>query len=158
MRAASELSSTPRRSGRHVAGADGASATDEDSMERAMHRTASRNLDFDGTSSCKSFLSFDKAKMSSNIASLGISLGKNDSVVYFSVKALKQMEFDRLTVAPRTLHLVNDSIEVDFEDTMRDTMLCELVASVRKNKSNSGSKKGRPKKKTKVSKRNKVSP
>ena len=93
------------------------------------------------------------------------------------------MEFDRLTVAPRTLltadplvsdeedeesdanhegrllsHLVNDSIEVDFEDTMRDTMLYELVASVRKNKSNSGSKKDRPKKKSKASKRNKVSP
>ena len=129
-------------------GADGASATDEDSMQRAMCRTASLNLDFDGTSSCKSFLSFDKAKMSSNIASLGISLGKNDTVVDFSVKALKQMEVDRFTVAPKTLltvdplvsdeedeesdanpggrllsHIVNDTTEVDFEDTMRDTML-----------------------------------
>ncbi|XP_037459578.1 uncharacterized protein LOC119330565 [Triticum dicoccoides] len=51
MRVASEFTtSPPRRSGRHVVGADGASATDEDSMQRAMRRTASRNLDFDGNS------------------------------------------------------------------------------------------------------------
>ena len=75
------------------------------------------------------------------------------------------MEFDRLTVAPKShilvdplasdeedeeldanhegrllSHLVKDATEVDLEDTRRDTMLCELVASVRKNKSNSGKK------------------
>ncbi|XP_044373851.1 uncharacterized protein [Triticum aestivum] len=39
-----------RRSGRHLVNADGASASDEDSMRKAMRRTASQNLDFDGYS------------------------------------------------------------------------------------------------------------
>jgi hypothetical protein len=180
-----EVEATPtplRRSGRHSVSADGASATDEDSMMKAMRRTASRNLDFEGTSTRKSFLSFDNAKVSSNIASLGISLGRNDKAVDFSVKALKQVEFDRLTVAPKSSlfmdplvsdeeeeesdvnhegkllsHLIKDTSEVDLEDTARDTMLCELVASVRKNKSNSANKKGRPSKKAKTSKQKKGS-
>ena len=50
-------------------------------------------------------------------------------------------------------HLVKDTTEVDLDDTVRDITLCELVASVRKNKSNSAKKRGRPSKKTKVSKR-----
>ena len=54
-------------------------------------------------------------------------------------------------------HLIKDTTEVDLEDIARDTMLCELVASVRKNKSNSGNKKGRPAKKAKVSKHKKGS-
>ena len=49
-------------------------------------------------------------------------------------------------------HLVNDTTEVDFDDTVRDTTLCELIASVRKNKSTSGKKRGRSSKKAKVSK------
>ena len=101
-------------------------------------------------------------------------------MVDFSVKALKQVEFDRLTVAPKSpmfvdpvmsdeedeeadanhegkllSHLVKDTTEVDLDDTERDTMLDELVASVRKNKSNSAKKKGRPHKKAKVSKQKK---
>ena len=39
-------------------------------------------------------------------------------------------------------HLVKDTTEVDLEDTVRDNMLCELVASVRKNKSTSEKKRG----------------
>ena len=54
-------------------------------------------------------------------------------------------------------HLVKDATEVDLDDTTRNTMLCELVASVRKNKSNSGTKKGQPKKKAKVYKQKKSS-
>ena len=120
--------------------------------------------------------SFDNSKVSSNITRLGVSLGRNENEIDFSVKALKQVEFDRLTVAPKSRilvdplvsdeedeesdanhegrllsHLVQDATEVDLEDTMRDTMLCELVASVRKNKSSSGKKKGRSNKKAKVS-------
>jgi hypothetical protein len=162
--AAADSDTTPlRRSGRHQVSVDGTSATDEDSMMKAMRRTATRNLDFEGTSARKSFLSFDKAKVSSNITSLGISLGRNEKTVDFSVRALKQVEFDRLTVAPRSPMLVDpyvsdeededaDATEVDLDDTVRDTLLCELVASVRKNKSNSANKKGRPTKKAKASK------
>ena len=48
-------------------------------------------------------------------------------------------------------HLVKDTTEVDLDDIVRDTMLCELVASVRKNKSNSAKKRGRPSKRAKAS-------
>ena len=87
------------------------------------------------------------------------------------------MEFDRLTVAPKfssfvdplvsdeededadanhegklLSHLVKYMTEVDLDDTVRDTMLCELDATERKNKTNSGKKRGRSSKKAKVSK------
>jgi hypothetical protein len=176
--AANDSTPSPlRRSGRHSIGADGTTSTDEDSLTRAMRRAATRNLDYEGTSSRKSFLSFDNSRVSANIASLGVSLGRNEKEVQVSVKALKQMEFDRLTVAPRLStysdslvsdeededanadhdgkllsHLVNDKTEVDLEDTVRDTMLCELVASVRKNKSSSAKKRGRPSKRANVPK------
>jgi len=124
-------------------------------MVKAMRRTAVRKLDLEGTPSRKSFMSFDKSKVSSNITRLGVSLGRNEKEVDFSVKALKQVEFDRFTVAPRLSsfvdplvsdeededadanhegkllsHLVKDMTEVDLDDTVRDTTLCELVASV----------------------------
>ena len=166
-----------RRSRRHYVGTDGSAATDEDSMVKAMRRTTACNLDFEGTPCRKSFMSFDKSKVSSNITRLGVSLGRNEKEIDFSVRALKQVEFDRLTVAPKfssfvdplvsdeededadanhegklLSHLVKDTTEVDLDDTVRDTTLCELVASVRKNKSNSGKKRGRSSKKAKVSK------
>ena len=87
------------------------------------------------------------------------------------------MEFDRPTVAPKLSsfvdplvsdeededvdandegkllsHLVKDTTEVDLDDTVCDTTLFELVASVRKNKSNSAKKRGRSSKKLNVSK------
>lgn len=68
------------------------------------------------------------------------------------------MEIDRFTVAPKfsyfsdplvlndedanvehdgmiLSHLVNETMEVDLGDTARDTMLCELIVLVRKNRS-----------------------
>ena len=39
-----------RHSGCHSVGVDGTTATDEDSLAKAMHRTAARNLDFKGYS------------------------------------------------------------------------------------------------------------
>ena len=70
----SEADVTPsllRHSGRQQVGADGSAATDEDSMVKAMRSNATRNLDFGGTPSCKSFMSFDNSKVSSNITRLG---------------------------------------------------------------------------------------
>ena len=58
-------------------------------MVKAMRRTAARNLDFEGTPSRKSFMSFDNSKVSSNITRLGVSLGCNENEIDFSVKALK---------------------------------------------------------------------
>ena len=67
-----------RRSGRHAIGADGTTATNEDSLVKAMRRVAARNLNFEGTSSRQSFFSFDNSKVSSNITSLGVSLGRSE--------------------------------------------------------------------------------
>jgi hypothetical protein len=50
--------------------ADGGTVTDEDTMQKAMHRKAAKNLDFDGMISShksKSFLSFSSSVISSKL-------------------------------------------------------------------------------------------
>ncbi|KAE8782436.1 hypothetical protein D1007_44100 [Hordeum vulgare] len=85
-----------RLSGRHSVGVDGAAATYEDSLTKVMRRMASRNLNFEGTRSHKSFPSFDNSKVSSNIASLGVSLGRNEKegtpaiVKYLTIRDLSK--------------------------------------------------------------------
>jgi len=118
-----------------------------------------------------------KYKITTLLLPLGNISNSNENEIDFLVKALKQLGFDRPMVAPKLSsfvdplvsdeedldvdanhegkllsHLVKDTTEVDLDDTVRDTTLCELVASVRKNKSNSAKKRGRSSKKANVSK------
>jgi hypothetical protein len=152
--------STPRRSGRFADAADGSSATDEDSLSRAMRRKAAQNLDSAGispTAKDASFLSFSKQRISSQLSSIGVSLGSSDSDISISAKALRHMEFDRLKVVPNTsafseyshldeeeanatsdgqllTHLIGEVSEVDLDED-RLSPLYELRASGRKSKS-----------------------
>ena len=48
-----------------------------------------------------------------------MSLGRNENEIDFSVKALKQVEFDRLTVAPKLSSFV-DPLVSDEEDEDAD--------------------------------------
>jgi hypothetical protein len=96
----------PCRSGRHSMDADGASVTDEDVMAKAMRRKAEKNLDTIGTSSSsKSFTFFSPSRIMVNLSSLGVSLGKNSRDIMVSISVLKQMEYDRLTVAPKVFNM-----------------------------------------------------
>jgi hypothetical protein len=144
--------------------ADGAKATDEDTMTKAMRRKAAINLDPCGmNSSSKSFLPFSDNVISSKLASVGVSLGSNKNDISISAKALRHMEFDRLRVNPKVsaksessthdeeelsatldgqllTHLVGEVAEVDLDEMMLSSVY-DLKASSRKSKAKSASKK-----------------
>jgi hypothetical protein len=100
--------------------------------------------------------------ISFKLNSVGISLGKNDYEINVSANVLKHMEYDRLTVGPRSQNiaditesddeeaiatldgqllssLVGVVSEVDFNDSTLGS-LYELQASGRKSKSSSSSR------------------
>jgi hypothetical protein len=161
---------------------DGASATDEDSMQRAMHRKVELNLDYSdiiSPSKSKFFLSFSMPMISSKLNSVGVNIGSNDREISFSSNALRRMEVDRLTVIPKDSafscttydddeeaiatsdgqllsQLIGEVSDV-FMDEAKLSSLCELKASGRKSGSCSSRKGKKPKKRAKVSTRTIVS-
>jgi hypothetical protein len=122
-----------RRSVRHSVAEDGSTATDEDTLLRAMRRKAVKNLDFYGTNaSSSSFISLSTPILSSKLSSVGISLGKNSSEINVSANVLRRMEFDRLTVSPKS-HNIVDTTETDDEEaiaTLDGQLLSSLVGVV----------------------------
>jgi hypothetical protein len=113
--------------------ADGASATDEDVMAKAMRCKAKKNLDTIGTSSSsKSFTCFSPSRIAVNLSSLGVSLGKNSRDIMVSTSVLKHMEYDRLTVAPKVSNVLDTSLLDDEEAnaTMDDQLLSSLVGVI----------------------------
>jgi hypothetical protein len=165
-----------RRSARHEVGVDGASATDEDALSKAMRRKASSNLDFSGINSCdKSFLSYSTPTISAKLGNVGMSLGSSVNAISVSANALKRMEFDRLKCTPKSLskldpspldeeddaytiadgqllsHLVGEVSEVGLDDAALGSVF-DLTASGRKSKSTANKKSFRSSKKAKVSK------
>jgi hypothetical protein len=122
-----------RRSTRHAATEDGSSATDEDTLQKAMRRKAAKNLDFSGMdSSSSSFIPLPTQVLSSKLNSVGISLGKNSSEISVSANVLRRMEFDRLTVSPKS-HNIVDITETDDEEaiaTLDGQLLSSLVGVV----------------------------
>jgi hypothetical protein len=122
-----------RRSAMHAVAEDGSTVTDEDTMLKAMHRKATKNLDFSGmdTPSC-SFIPLSTPVLSSKLSSVGISLGKNSSEINVSANVLRRMEFDRLTVSPKS-HNIVDTTETDDEEaiaTLDGQLLSSLVGVV----------------------------
>jgi hypothetical protein len=170
-----------RRSDRHFSSADGSSATDENSLSKAMRRQAERNLDSPiGTPCNKSFLSFSGTRICSSLNNVGITIGKNNNDVRISVGALKHMEIDRLKVSPKCSsplpypeteeeesaatyegpllsHLVGAVTEVGLDDARPGSMFCDFTASSRKSKSHSSKKKQKLPKKAKMSNPTRVS-
>jgi hypothetical protein len=122
-----------RRSGRFATTEDGVEATDEDVMQRAMRRKAEKNLDTAGTRfSSKSFTSFSDSRISSNLSSVGISLGRGSDEILASAHVLRQTELDRLTVAPNgSTELATSTVDDDEDDGILDGhLLSALVGSV----------------------------
>ena len=122
-----------RRSARFAVAVDGASATDEDSMMRAMRRKAVLNLDsYDSVTFSKSFLSFSPSSISSNLNNVGIKLGSDKNQICVSTRVLRHMEFDRLTVIPNA-STVSNSTYLDEEEanaTSDDQLLSHLIGEV----------------------------
>jgi hypothetical protein len=125
-----------RRSGRYGAAVDGASASDEDSLQRAMRRKAELNLDYSGIispSKSKSFLSFSTPMISSKLARVGINIGSNDKEISFSSNALRRMEVDRLKVIPKDSAFSCTSYDDDDEEAIATSdgqLLSHLIGEV----------------------------
>ena len=122
-----------RRSARHAVALDGSSSTDEDALAKAMRRKAELLSDNAGkNNSSKSFLSFSNSNISSKLHKVGISLGKDDSNIAMSTKALRHLEFDRLTVAPKgsCKSVTSQLDEEEHDDTIDVQLLSHLVGDV----------------------------
>ena len=82
--------------------ADGVVSTDEDSLVKAMRRKAEYNIEPYGMDcASKSFLSFSQSDISSKLSKVGVNLGRDTNQIAVSTRALRHMEFDRLTVIPK---------------------------------------------------------
>jgi hypothetical protein len=110
----------PRWSTRYVVAEDGSMTTDEDMMQKAMRRKATKNLNFSGMDpSSSSFVALPTQVLSSKLNSVGISLGKNDFEINVSANVLRHMEFDRLKVGPKSQNIV-DTTDTDDEEAISD--------------------------------------
>ncbi|KAL5661698.1 hypothetical protein ACJX0J_028823, partial [Zea mays] len=122
--------------------------TDEDILTKAQRLAAKRNLEL----SESSFISLSPEVIISNCEKIGISLGSSENQVLQSVVAIKNIEIDRLSVAPSSYsrNLLSDAEEAEFDaalshaadrwdDESELTTLdrfCELSAAPRRKKSN----------------------
>jgi hypothetical protein len=99
---------------------DGSAATDKDTLKKAMRRKAAKNLDFAGMDpppSSSSFISLPTTAISSKLNSIGIRLGNCDNEINVSANVLRHMEYDRLTVSPKSQNIV-DNTEMDDEEAI----------------------------------------
>jgi hypothetical protein len=98
-------------------------------MKRAMRRKAEKNLDTAGTKqSAKSFTSFSYARISSNLSSVGVSLGNRSDEILVSANVLRQTELDRLTVVPNgSTRLETTIVDDDEEDDILDGQLLSAI-------------------------------
>jgi hypothetical protein len=71
-------------------------------MQKAMRLKAAKNLDPAGTKSfASSFINFSNARVSSNLGSIGVSLGRCPDDISLSANVLRHLEHARLTVSPK---------------------------------------------------------
>ena len=126
--------STPlRRSMRYNTDADGSTATDEDSLVKAMRRKAEHNLDTSGmVKNPKYFLTFSDCSISAKLNSVGVSLGNTGDKVTFSTNALRHLEYDRFTVTLKrsAKSLTSHEDEEELNDTIDVQLLSHLVGDV----------------------------
>ena len=71
---------------------------DEDSIQKAMRRAKARNLELDPSKfvSNLSILSFSDEQVLAKVASIGISLGGNNTEIASSIQNIKNLELERL--------------------------------------------------------------
>jgi hypothetical protein len=71
-------------------------------MQKFMHRKAVKNLDTAGTKkSYTSFTDFSYSRISSNLSSVGVSLGRHSNDISVLANFLRHLEHDHLTVIPK---------------------------------------------------------
>jgi hypothetical protein len=82
-----------------------------------MQRKAEKNLDTTGIKQpVNSFTVFSDSRISSNLSSLGVSMGSRSDEILVSANVLRQMENDRLAVVPKVSTGLETPIQDDDED------------------------------------------
>jgi hypothetical protein len=109
---------------------DGSGDTDEDMMQKAMRRKAEMNLDVAGNKKSASFIKFSDSYISSNLNSVGISLGSRSSDIAVSANVLRHLEYERLTVIPKVSTAAETTPLEDEEDETDGHLLSSLVGSI----------------------------
>jgi hypothetical protein len=119
-----------RRSGRHAQAEDGSADTDEDMMQKAMRRKAEKNLDTAGNKKSASFIKFSDSQISSNLNSVGISLGSHSRDISVSANVLRHLEYERLTVIPKVSTGAETTLLEEEEDETDGHLLSSLIGSI----------------------------
>jgi hypothetical protein len=114
----------------HQIAADGPSTLYEDSLLKAMRLQAIRKLDAPtGTSNQSSFLSFDNARITSDLHNIGFKLGRNAKEIVVSTNVLKHVEIDKLKVSPKVMpkDVFNNSDDENADAIHDGQLLSHLV-------------------------------
>jgi hypothetical protein len=119
-----------RWSGRHAQAEDGSGDTDEDMMQKAMRRKAEKNLDIAGNKKSASFIKFSDSQISSNLNSVGISLGSHSRDIAVSANVLRHLEYERLTVIPKVSSGAETTLLEEEEDETDVHLLSSLIGSI----------------------------
>jgi hypothetical protein len=112
---------------------DASDATDEDMLQKAMRRKAAKNLDTTGMKkSSSSFIAFSDSRISSNLGSVGISMGRHSDEISVSANVLRHLERDHLTVTPKVSTVLETPIlEEEEADVISDgQLLSALVGGI----------------------------
>ena len=102
-------------------------------MQRATQRKAEKNLDTAGIKQqVNSFTSFSDSRISSNLSSLGVSLGSRPDEISVSANVLRQTEHDRLTVAPNASTWPETAIidDDDDDDILDGQILSAIIGNI----------------------------
>jgi hypothetical protein len=70
-------------------------------MQKSMRHKVEKNLDAAGNKKSTSFIDFSDSRISSNLSSVGISLGRHSDDISISANVLRHLEHARLTVIPK---------------------------------------------------------
>lgn len=94
-----------------------------------MRRKAAKNLDSAGMhSSSTSFIKFSDSKISSNLSSVGVSLGRGPEEISVSANVLRHLEYERLTVIPKTsTGAKKPTVEEEEVDVISDGRLLSVI-------------------------------
>lgn len=106
-------------------------------LEKAMNLAAKKNSLEPGN--CLSFPSISDSTIATRIANVGVSLGRDDSVILSSITSIKNLEIDRFNVSAKcnsnnksTSPKIN--LDEDMLEEVYDHICSDLVATPRRKK------------------------
>jgi hypothetical protein len=95
-----------------------------------MRHKAEKNLDVASNKKSASFIKFSDSHISSNLNSVGISLGSQSRHIAVSANVLRHLEYERLTVIPKVSTRAETTLLEEEEDETDGHLLSSLVGSI----------------------------